>query len=544
MNDKIKYFLDAWEMNGVGKTVARVQDGPGTVVTLTVDDLRSLAASASAEPIYQERATLLSNTWFDVCLVEYQERLDTDGPDWVRIVYPAPRPFEVPDMLARAVANAEHEQSLDAYIEAPDNPAMTDEQYNALRMAICALQIANLREYIPLIESLMNADNSQTVSADTTKPWRAENVGAIHDEMVRSGVIADTATKYEGMFARRASEPEYAYVIDALIAAGHISQSKVDDAFALAKKHVIADTAKPYERHDPDNATAPFLSFIPDAKRDELIGALLASLERNADRETDFYTVRSFIGGLGLLAAQFAPQGVIADRAATKPDDDKAWKLLMLSAASKSGDPKVIELSAQLVGAAPCKLCGFVNSHCRCIASPTIDAAPEKSQADLPCPTCGGEVAKRFNRLKDDNSQAVALSERERFEAWMKNEWGCVVRESTTYRVQFDAWQARAALSAPASMSAENRIINCGECACLPGICDKEQAENRPAQDDVRDAFEEAFQLIFAAYSKPRDKFNTDEEWALFVYRKVISALTPMQKVRAAIASQSAKEPK
>jgi hypothetical protein len=82
------------------------------------------------------------------------------------------------------------------------------------------------------------------------------------------------------------------------------------DDWIRANVRVLAERKpiKPYEQHDPDNATEPFLSFIPDAKRDELIGALLASLERNADRETDFYTVRWFIGGLGLLAAQFAPK--------------------------------------------------------------------------------------------------------------------------------------------------------------------------------------------------------------------------------------------
>ena len=57
MTDKIKYFLDAWEMNGVGRTVATVQDSPGTVVTITVDDLRSLlsasiADTAGAKPDY------------------------------------------------------------------------------------------------------------------------------------------------------------------------------------------------------------------------------------------------------------------------------------------------------------------------------------------------------------------------------------------------------------------------------------------------------------------------------------------------------------
>lgn len=46
MTDKIKYFLEAWEMNGVGKTVATVQDSPGTVVTIEVDDLRALLSAS------------------------------------------------------------------------------------------------------------------------------------------------------------------------------------------------------------------------------------------------------------------------------------------------------------------------------------------------------------------------------------------------------------------------------------------------------------------------------------------------------------------
>lgn len=49
--------------------------------------LLAAGASEGQEPIYQERATLLSSTWFDVSITEYRERLDTDGSDWVRIVY-------------------------------------------------------------------------------------------------------------------------------------------------------------------------------------------------------------------------------------------------------------------------------------------------------------------------------------------------------------------------------------------------------------------------------------------------------------------------
>jgi Lar family restriction alleviation protein len=102
-------------------------------------------------------------------------------------------------------------------------------------------------------------------------------------------------------------------------------------ASPLATPSDKQEAVKSYERHDPDNATEPFLSFIPDAKRDELIGALLASLERNSDRETDFYTVRSFIGGLGLLAAQFAPLAQSAEQDAPLDAQYAAWQAALES---------------------------------------------------------------------------------------------------------------------------------------------------------------------------------------------------------------------
>ena len=45
---------------------------------------------------------------------------------------------------------------------------------------------------------------------------------------------------------------------------------------------------------------------------------------------------------------------------------NKATALVLLSAASKSGDPGAILLAAQLAEAAPCETCGYVNFHCRC----------------------------------------------------------------------------------------------------------------------------------------------------------------------------------
>lgn len=45
---------------------------------------------------------------------------------------------------------------------------------------------------------------------------------------------------------------------------------------------------------------------------------------------------------------------------------DLATALVLLMAASKSGDAGAISLAAQLAGAAPCADCGFVNYKCRC----------------------------------------------------------------------------------------------------------------------------------------------------------------------------------
>lgn len=89
MNDTIKYFLDAWEMNGVGTTVAEVQDSPGTVVTITVDDLRELLEAArrtvsGQEAIYQSEQ--MPGVWLDISKEEF------DSTHHARIVYAAPIP--------------------------------------------------------------------------------------------------------------------------------------------------------------------------------------------------------------------------------------------------------------------------------------------------------------------------------------------------------------------------------------------------------------------------------------------------------------------
>lgn len=54
---------------------------------------------------------------------------------------------------------------------------------------------------------------------------------------------------------------------------------------------------------------------------------------------------------------------------------DRTTALVLLQAASKSGDPGAISLAAQLAGAAPCTDCGYVNFKCRC-AAPAVPAVP------------------------------------------------------------------------------------------------------------------------------------------------------------------------
>lgn len=51
---------------------------------------------------------------------------------------------------------------------------------------------------------------------------------------------------------------------------------------------------------------------------------------------------------------------------------DRTTALVLLQAASKSGDPGAISLAAQLAGAAPCKDCGYVNFKCRCAPATAV----------------------------------------------------------------------------------------------------------------------------------------------------------------------------
>ena len=70
---------------------------------------------------------------------------------------------------------------------------------------------------------------------------------------------------------------------------------------------------------------------------------------------------------LGRIEVQSAP--------AVREPFDRTTALVLLQAASKSGDPGAISLAAQLAGAAPCTDCGYVNFKCRC-AAPAAPAVP------------------------------------------------------------------------------------------------------------------------------------------------------------------------
>ena len=478
------------------------------------------------------------------------------------------------DWLARSedIGNQKHAERLRSVIvaSASAEPVATNAPFSNCQFRECDLPGQCKGEgkcHHPAAPRPIEApDNPQPVIADTALPderidWLANahcpggvaypnQVKTAIREALREARIADTATKYEGMFARRASEPEYAYVIDALIAAGHISQSKVDDAFALAKKHVIADTAgaKPCEVCDgvgkigtpgqrcfgcegsgqskfaspaidaaPDNwqpsadtakpddeaekykrmflaacsdlglinealgldpdagGAAPILEAIEDMKYQEKL-----LTERSSNLSERIVDLEKIIADRSLAAPAIdaAPTqadlpcptcgGEVAKRFNSLKDDnsqadDSAWQIMMLSAAARSGDPKVIELTAQLVGAAPCEKCGFLATKCRCV-----------------------------------NSQAVALSERitqlqDALETALEFIADATITEGQWHWVE----EARAALSAPASMN----------------------AENRPAQDDVRDA----------------------QRWRMALELDYIPT-TWAEHIDAAIASQSAKE--
>lgn len=86
-------------------------------------------------------------------------------------------------------------------------------------------------------------------------------------------------------------------------------------------------------------------------------------------------------------ALKVADAAIAAKAQAPAAGFDRTTALLLLSAASKSGNEGAIRFAAQLAGATQCHGCGYVNFHCRC-AAPKAPAentsATPRVQADWP----------------------------------------------------------------------------------------------------------------------------------------------------------------
>ena len=67
-----------------------------------------------------------------------------------------------------------------------------------------------------------------------------------------------------------------------------------------------------------------------------------------------------------LDANQKAKESITALRQALEQQPNRALVTCLFDAAAKSGNPKSIELAAQLSGVPPCEKCGYVIQHCRC----------------------------------------------------------------------------------------------------------------------------------------------------------------------------------
>ena len=95
---------------------------------------------------------------------------------------------------------------------------------------------------------------------------------------------------------------------------------------------------------------------------------------------------------------------LIAEResaAPVVPSFDRTTALILLQAASKSGDPGAIGLAAQLAGAAPCKDCGYVNFKCRCQSAAPVVQEPQPGVLDPDCNYMApkGKVCNKCGRI-------------------------------------------------------------------------------------------------------------------------------------------------
>jgi hypothetical protein len=87
----------------------------------------------------------------------------------------------------------------------------------------------------------------------------------------------------------------------------------------------------------------------------------------------------------------------------------------------------------------------------------------------------------------------------------------------------------------------EKAAVNAGYAImCEEALSSLPPSSEKPGE--LREQFEQAFQLVFQAYSKPGDEFHDDRSWAVWQHRKVMDAFTLMQKVRGALAQPTGAE--
>lgn len=106
---------------------------------------------------------------------------------------------------------------------------------------------------------------------------------------------------------------------------------------------------------------------------------------------------------------------------------------VLLAAAAKGGDQGTIELAAQLLGAAPCPVCGFVQTSCRC-EQPTTPETPCKwcvgtgKFADHACRFCAGKGTGSV-MAPDDPTLAVEPWYGHHFKQYPGGIWRCADKD-------------------------------------------------------------------------------------------------------------------
>lgn len=110
---------------------------------------------------------------------------------------------------------------------------------------------------------------------------------------------------------------------------------------------------------------------------------------------------------------------------------NRAVAHVLLTAASKSGDPGAIELAAQLAGAAPCRRCGYVHFNCRCLDKPE---AQQERKPDTLCDRLQQKCVNWNTYWRAPDAHGVVLSQEQANE---------LLRDALGVEVEIKAQQER-----------------------------------------------------------------------------------------------------